>query len=112
MDSPISLLQQWYARQCDEDWEHSYGVKIETLDNPGWILTVDLIDTGLSAALIPMTRNDRSDQDWVQFEVVGGRYIACGGAFNLEEMIIQFLIFAQESGAELLVLPEMRPGML
>jgi len=32
----MERIQDWYRRQCDGDWEHSYGVKIETLDNPGW----------------------------------------------------------------------------
>lgn len=34
MDS-LALLQQWYLQQCNEDWEHSWGVRIATLDNPG-----------------------------------------------------------------------------
>lgn len=29
-------LQKWYKSQCDGDWEHEYGIKIETVDNPGW----------------------------------------------------------------------------
>lgn len=100
METAISLLQRWYARHCDEDWEHSYGVKIDTLDNPGWMLTVDLVDTELSDMDLSRSRVDRSELDWVQWEVSNQRYIACGGAFNLEEMIIQFLSFAGESGVE------------
>lgn len=100
MDTVISLLQQWYARQCNEDWEHSYGIKIDTLDNPGWILTIDLEDTALSEMSLARVRIDRSESDWIQYEVSGRRYVACGGAFNLEEMIFQFLVFAGEKGAE------------
>jgi len=37
----LTELQAWYVVQCDGDWEHTYGVKIETLDNPGWMLRVD-----------------------------------------------------------------------
>jgi hypothetical protein len=29
-------LEQWYFRQCNGDWEHTHGIIIETLDNPGW----------------------------------------------------------------------------
>jgi hypothetical protein len=32
---------------CDGEWEHYYGVKIDTLDNPGWIVQIDIMDTGL-----------------------------------------------------------------
>jgi hypothetical protein len=37
----------WYQSHCDGEWEHKYGIKLETLDNPGWQLTVDLIHTEL-----------------------------------------------------------------
>jgi hypothetical protein len=96
----MSLLQKWYARHCDDDWEHSYGIKIDTLDNPGWILTVDLADTEFSGSSLPRNRIDRSEADWMQSEILERRYIACGGALNLEEMIVQFLVFAGERGVE------------
>ncbi|MFE4959105.1 Imm53 family immunity protein [Streptomyces sp. NPDC056653] len=31
----LDWLQNRYAQQCDGDWEHEWGVKIATLDNPG-----------------------------------------------------------------------------
>lgn len=46
----LTSLIDWYKRSCDGDWEHTYGVKLETLDNPGWWLTVDLIGTELDGA--------------------------------------------------------------
>jgi hypothetical protein len=33
----LTWLQAWYAEQCDGDWEHQFGVSVETLDNPGWV---------------------------------------------------------------------------
>jgi hypothetical protein len=30
----LGWLEQWYQQQCDDEWEHHYGVTIETLDNP------------------------------------------------------------------------------
>ena len=38
----IEQLQAWYAAQCNGKWEHTYGIAIGTLDNPGWSLSVDL----------------------------------------------------------------------
>jgi hypothetical protein len=39
----------WFARsyeaQCNGDWEHGFGASIDTLDNPGWLLKVDLAGT-------------------------------------------------------------------
>lgn len=33
-------LQEWYIQNCDGDWEHCYGIKIGTLDNPGWSIDI------------------------------------------------------------------------
>ncbi|MEH0820740.1 Imm53 family immunity protein [Micromonospora sp. CPCC 205714] len=41
-------LQAWYATQCDGEWEHEFGIQIETVDNPGWSVSIDLGDTALS----------------------------------------------------------------
>ncbi|MBX3110363.1 MAG: immunity 53 family protein, partial [Fimbriimonadaceae bacterium] len=71
-------LQDWYLGECDGDWEHSYGVKIDTLDNPGWIVTIDLAGTrweGLELARIII---ERSEQDWAQYEVAQDQFIGCG----------------------------------
>jgi hypothetical protein len=43
----IARLQNWYAAQCDGNWEHAWGIKIDTLDNPGWTVTIYLHDTPL-----------------------------------------------------------------
>lgn len=93
----IALLQQWYASQCNGNWEHSYGVRIDTLDNPGWILTVDLDETVLSGISVHRDRIDRSDMDWAQHEVSGNKFIACGRQFNLEELIWRFLTVLQQA---------------
>ncbi|MET4118665.1 hypothetical protein ABIB85_005341 [Bradyrhizobium sp. JR1.5] len=44
----LERLERWYAAQCNGDWEHTYGITIETLDNPGWNFKVELRDTYLS----------------------------------------------------------------
>lgn len=43
----LMLLQQWYTSQCNGEWEHQYGVRIETLDNPGWLVRIDVVGTAL-----------------------------------------------------------------
>ncbi|BFV59917.1 hypothetical protein KCMC57_up50210 [Kitasatospora sp. CMC57] len=48
---PLGFLTAWYTAQCDGDWEHEYGIRIETLDNPGWSVEVDLEGTGLDGVL-------------------------------------------------------------
>lgn len=53
----------WYQRHCDDSWEHQYGLKLETLDNPGWLLTIDLIHTDLQGRTMPEVREGLSPDD-------------------------------------------------
>ena len=43
----LDWLQSWYENNCDGDWEHLFGVTIETWNNSGWKVKVDLEDTYL-----------------------------------------------------------------
>ncbi|MDO7908781.1 Imm53 family immunity protein [Paenibacillus sp. JX-17] len=38
----LKWLQEWYASQCDGDWEHSNGIKITSIDNPGWYVEINI----------------------------------------------------------------------
>lgn len=41
----LQWLELWYTGQCDGSWEHEYGITIETLDNPGWRISMNMNDT-------------------------------------------------------------------
>jgi hypothetical protein len=43
----IEWLEQWYEAQCNGEWEHQHGVKIDSLDNPGWWVRISLAGTDL-----------------------------------------------------------------
>ena len=43
----LKWLENWMRSMCNGSWEHCYGVKIGTLDNPGWWVEIDIIDTPL-----------------------------------------------------------------
>ena len=43
----LDWIANWYISQCDGRWEHFYGIKIDTLDNSGWGVEIDLSDTDL-----------------------------------------------------------------
>ena len=96
----LALLQQWYLQQCDEDWEHSYGVRIETLDNPGWSLDINLADTSLEGkAFDPVhygmfEEAETSGNEWLFCKVENNMFSARGGPLKLDEMINVFLQWA------------------
>jgi hypothetical protein len=43
----LTALQNWFQRQCNREWERTYGVSIQIADNPGWWVTIDLRGTAL-----------------------------------------------------------------
>jgi hypothetical protein len=89
-EDPLSWLQDWYVAQCDGDWEHEWGVKIGTFDNPGWSLEVDLTNTPLEDVAFTKIDVERSDHDWLFCEVVDNKFKAACGPRNLAEAIEQF----------------------
>lgn len=96
-NTPLQQLQSWYESQCDGDWEHSYGIEIETLDNPGWWLSVDLVDTQWAELTQARNIDRRTDSDWVQTEITDGKFIGAGGPENLSELIELFLQITQQN---------------
>jgi hypothetical protein len=87
----LFLLQRWYVQQCNDEWEHSYGVRIDTLDNPGWTFVVDLVDTAHASTTRDWSRVERSEHDWVHWRVHEDRFEAACGPTNLNEAILAFL---------------------
>lgn len=87
----VKGIEAWFRAQCDGDWEHSYGLSIETTDNPGWYVEVDLTDTPWADLVIPFSRDERPAFDWIQFEVRDGKFIGSGGISNLSEILRRFL---------------------
>lgn len=86
-NSSLEWLQNWYDSQCDSEWEHSYGIQIETLDNPGWIITIDLLETELEDREFQEILVKRSDNDWISCLVKNGKFQGAGGSLNLSEII-------------------------
>jgi hypothetical protein len=61
----LKWLENWYTDNCDGDWEHCYGIKITTLDNPGWAIDIRLEGTHLEDINFETLKVDRSDLDWL-----------------------------------------------
>lgn len=93
--SATRRLAIWFAAHCNGDWEHSYGVEIETLDNPGWALHIDLADTPLLGRQFTFLKLDRSENDWVDCRVENAMFHGYGGIQNLDELIMIFLDWAE-----------------
>jgi hypothetical protein len=91
----LERLERWYFSQCDGDWEHGGGVKITTIDNPGWSVRVSLIDTVLQSRPFDRVTIERSDNDWLRAWVEDDVWNAAAGPLNLSEAIGAFLSWAE-----------------
>ena len=77
MTSTLQRLQEWYADHCERvpwegpgidpslPWEELFGVRIETLDNPGWVVEVDLTDTDLESTPFERYEDMMEEPEWL-----------------------------------------------
>jgi len=90
MQREIEELQRWYESQCDGDWEHEFGVKIGTLDNPGWMVDIDLEGTSLE--------DMEPERDWISCDVRENTFRGRGGPLKLGRILRVFLDWAHAAG--------------
>jgi len=86
----LTRLQNWYLTNCDGDWEHSYGISINTLDNPGWTVKIDLTDTCLQDTEYEK-EVDNGDFDWLFVKVNEKTFKASGDPSKLTIILSIFL---------------------
>jgi hypothetical protein len=102
-DDNLDWLMKWYVRECDGDWEHSFGVKIDTLDNPGWTLEVDLKETSLEGLPFQSKYGEPADNldewreggSWWTAEADGARFKAACGPTDLSAVVGVFREWAE-----------------
>ncbi|MBO0359993.1 immunity 53 family protein [Hymenobacter sp. BT186] len=93
----LQRIQRWYTINCNGDWEHDYGISVwhgisvQTLDNPGWIVSIDLEDTCVKQADLPYVLHERNTTDWFGYKVENGKFEGVGGPENLSEILSYFL---------------------
>jgi hypothetical protein len=107
--TPLEWLMNWYADQCDfanadpsaGGWEHHHGVTIRTLDNPGWLIEIDLAGTSLDGRHFPRQDHAAADpSDWWACWTADNKFRGAGGPRQLGAMIDVFRLWfkAQTAG--------------
>ena len=84
------MASKLYQSHCNDDWEHTYGIKIDTLDNPGWSVFMDLAETDLEDITFDTVEIERSEEDWIHCRVIDQQFKGAGGALNLLELLDTF----------------------
>lgn len=95
-NNTLNEIQKWFKSQCNGDWEHNYGLTIETLDNPGWHVTIDLKDTILPALPDMELRVEKNEKDWYMVMIRDGKFTGSGDPLKLEIILQKFLELIQK----------------
>ena len=88
MNSILEWLQQWYVEQCDGEWEHCKGIVIDTLDNPGWRVSIDF--PTISARSDEIVVDDRNASGWILCRVEGNSFRGFCAPQSLEPVLTEF----------------------
>ena len=94
--TPLEFVQSWYVAQCNGEWEHVRGVTFESLDNPGWLVTIDLMQTVLEERVMAPVRDERSDSDWLDCRIENKQFRGAGDARKLEAILGVFQDWAAQ----------------
>ena len=91
MEQILAKLENWYSAQCNGEWEHTYGIKVDTLDNPGWSVTIDLDKTQWAAKEFPKIFIENSPNDWLRCWKDNRQFRGTGDPSKLRSLLSHFL---------------------
>ena len=95
MTDELREIQAWFLENCDGDWEHGDGIRLETIDNPGWSMRVSLEGTLLESVPFAMFEERyEHEREWLRCWVEEGYFHAAGGPQQLNRMLRIFLDWA------------------
>ncbi len=83
----IEWLQKWYHQNCNGEWEHSYGIEIGTLDNPGWYVNIDLNETQYENLQMEEVIQEKGDNDWIRCVISDGVFRGAGDSLKYKEIL-------------------------
>lgn len=99
-DELIEAHQGWYAGRCEGVREHQRGVRIETLDNSGRRVEVNVGELEEGRAAAGEVKEERAADDWIAVAVRDGVFAGCGGPRNLREILLRFVAVVGRGGVD------------
>lgn len=100
----LESLQRWYARHCNGEWEHASGITIQTCDNPGWWVKIDVSATPLRERTFTEIAENVDAQRfplgprWLSCHCEDGVWHGAGDETRLEHILAIFLDWAESAG--------------
>lgn len=96
MNHLLDWIQNWFFKQCNGDWEHQYGITIETVDNPGWYIVINLNDTICQNRDFTMIEMDNGEMDWYFCLTKNNNFEASCSPKHLNTVLKHFKNWAEE----------------
>jgi hypothetical protein len=93
-------LGQWFQKQCDGDWEHGNEIRIASLDNPGWTISIPIRETHLETVQFERIDEDRPESEWLSCWRTEESWEAVCGPEQLVDAISLFVAWAEEATAK------------
>lgn len=96
----LSKLAHWFARHCDGDWEQQRGISVQSTDNPGWWIKIDLKRTALAERPFAEVSEGVDGKGfpaaarWLHCHVQDELWHGAGDPTRLAEIIGRFLAWA------------------
>jgi hypothetical protein len=99
----LQRLRAWFEAQCDGEWEHHRGISIQSTDNPGWWVKIDVVGTALEGKpFAPVQRGGARTMDpqppWLHCFLEEGVFNGAGDPTTLEEILEIFLEWTEGHG--------------
>lgn len=106
-DDDFDWICAWYRAHCDGDWEHGFGVRLESMDNPGWYFAVDLKGTELERVPFSRVEHNLADaeagleaRNWWHCEVENGTFNGYCGPWDIRTVFKYFRLWAETNSAK------------
>lgn len=93
----LKWIENWYISHCNGEWEDYYGIKISTLDNPGWLVKIDISETELENRQFQEINVYKDDNDWLCCKLINNEFLGGGDPTKLNRIIEEFRRWAENN---------------
>ena len=80
-------IQNWFKNNCDGDWEKAEVILINTTENPGWEVEIDISNTSIANMNINWILNENGAQDWYGVKIENQKFNATGDSGKLKFLL-------------------------
>lgn len=88
----LNWIDKWFSSVCNDNWEHGHGIKIETIDNPGWEITIDLNGSNFFLNSKNWELFGDFDERWLGYKIENNVFNGAGSSLNLIIYVFKNLI--------------------